>query len=74
MNWIKTTDQLPPVGCYVLGYLGNRKEPKMLICKFDDCFFVGIDNREEEIFPVYDTEEITHWTHLPNAPTQEETE
>lgn len=74
MNWIKTTDQLPPVGCYVLGYLGGRKEPKMLICKFDDCMFVGVSNCEEEFFPIYYAEEVTHWTHLPNAPTQEGTE
>lgn len=74
MNWIKTTDQLPPVGCYVLGYLGNRNEPKMLICKLDDGLFFGVDHREEEFFPAYGEDEVTHWTHMPNAPTQEGTE
>ena len=80
-NWHKTTEELPPVGCYVLGYLGNRDEPRMLICKLDKDFpnesvqyFFGIQTLQDEYSKHYWIDEITHWMHLPNAPAQEETE
>lgn len=65
-NWHKTTDQLPPVGCYVLGYWGARQEPRIVICKNDEkqdgYRWQGLDHSR------YHDDEITHWTHFPNAP------
>lgn len=72
-KWNKTSEKLPPVGCYVLGYAqpADADIRYFAIVKRVDC---GYDIFRTTIGFFYDTDEITYWTHLPNAPTQEETE
>lgn len=74
-KWHKTTDQLPPVGCYVLGYvecasMGDRYFALVKRVESDLYRFISTQGNKYD----YGIEEVTHWTHLPNAPTQEETE
>lgn len=68
-KWHKTTDKLPPVGCYVLGYVepNNNDARYYAIVKRKDC---GFDTFKTNVGFYYDTEEVTHWTHLPNAPKE----
>ena len=74
--WHKTTDKLPPVGCYVLGYV-NRTQPYFAIVRArtnakptDAKRWWNFESTQGSI---YTDDEITYWTHLPNAPTQEVT-
>ena len=84
MNWIKTTEELPPVGCYVLGYVykktvdneikGNKERCYSIVRRIADTRPMATKswwNWKSTRDILYCESEITYWTHLPNSPKAE---
>jgi len=72
-KWNKTSEKLPPVGCYVLGYVELASMPLQYFAlvkrvESDTHRFVSTQGFKYD----YGIEEVTHWMHLPNAPAQED--
>ena len=79
MTWIKTSEQLPPKDCYVLGYVKKTIEVDEIpcVCENERAFAVvklaDVDADEPFFGTCYDyaADEVLYWTHLPTPPKED---
>ena len=77
-NWIKTSEQLPPKDCYVLGYVTKSIELGVDVWEdiFDERYFAILKLTDAEEYPFHaitfdcDIEDVLFWTHLPEPPKE----
>lgn len=70
MNWIKTSEQLPPKDCYVLAICDDvefeQEQNMFAIVKLTD----NADYPFSGIVHNYKTKEVHYWSHLPTPPKE----